>query len=74
MRAAWSATVSGPMSVGKTTLMRAMCAEIPSEEALGTFETEYELFLDESGQPRDRHRLGGPPGVGEIGPDGRAAG
>jgi pilus assembly protein CpaF len=49
VKAAWSIAVAGPMSAGKTTLMRALCAEIPRDEAIGTFETEYELFLGESG-------------------------
>ena len=74
VRAKWSIVVSGPMSAGKTTLMRALCAEIPREEVLGTFETEYELFLAETG----RHDLvvdwEARPGMGEIGADGRAAG
>jgi type IV secretory pathway ATPase VirB11/archaellum biosynthesis ATPase len=74
VRAKWSVVVSGPMSAGKTTLMRALCAEIPREEVLGTFETEYELFLADTG----RHDLvvdwEARPGMGEIGADGRAAG
>lgn len=49
VRASWSIAVSGPMSAGKTTLMRALCAQIPADEAIGTFETEYELFLDQAG-------------------------
>ena len=74
VRAGWSIVVSGAMSAGKTTLMRALCAEIPREEAIGTFETEYELFLGESGNHEIVIDWESRPGVGEIGADGRAAG
>ncbi len=74
VRAAWSVVVCGPMSSGKTTLMRALCSEIPREEAIGTFETEYELFLEESGKHEIVIDWEARPGVGEIGADGRAAG
>ena len=74
VRAAWSVAVSGPMSAGKTTLMRDLCAEIPREEAIGTFETEYELFLGESGRHEIVIDWESRPGVGEVGADGRAAG
>jgi pilus assembly protein CpaF len=74
VRGAWSVAVSGPMSAGKTTLMRALCAEIPREEAIGTFETEYELFLEESGRHDVVIDWESRPGVGEVGADGRAAG
>lgn len=70
-----SIVVSGSQGSGKTTLVRALCAEIDPWEAIGTFETEYELHLHEL---RDRHRIVHPwearPGSGERGPDGRAAG
>ena len=74
VKGAWSIAVAGPMSAGKTTLMRALCAEIPREEAIGTFETEYELFLHESGKHEIVIDWESRPGVGEIGADGRAAG
>lgn len=74
VRAQWSIVVSGPMSAGKTTLMRALCAQIPTDEAIGTFETEYELFLGEVGTHEVVIDWEARPGVGEIGPDGRAAG
>ena len=74
VRGAWSIAVAGPMSAGKTTLMRALCGEIPREEAIGTFETEYELFLSESGKHEIVIDWEARPGVGEIGADGRAAG
>ena len=74
VKAAWSVAVSGPMSAGKTTLMRALCAEIPRDEAIGTFETEYELFLGESGNHEIVIDWESRPGVGEVSADGRAAG
>lgn len=74
VRGAWNIVVSGPMSAGKTTLMRALCAEIPRDEAIGTFETEYELFLGESGKHEIVIDWESRPGVGEIGADGRSAG
>ncbi len=75
VRARRSIVVSGCQGAGKTTLVRALCAEIDPLEAIGTFETEYELHLHEL---RDRHRIVHPwearPGSGERGPDGRSAG
>ncbi|MBC7633559.1 ATPase, T2SS/T4P/T4SS family [Aeromicrobium sp.] len=75
VRARKSIIVSGGQGAGKTTLVRALCAEIDPFEAIGTFETEYELHLHEL---RDRHRIVHPwearPGSGERGPDGRQAG
>ena len=67
-------TVAGPMGAGKTTLVRALCAEIPREEAIGTFETEHELFLGETGNHDIVLDWEARPGVGEIGLNGRAAG
>jgi pilus assembly protein CpaF len=43
-----SIVVAGAQGAGKTTLVRALCAEIDELEAIGTFETEYELHLDEA--------------------------
>jgi Flp pilus assembly CpaF family ATPase len=74
VRARWSVAVSGAMSAGKTTLMRALCAQIPRDEAIGTFETEYELFLAESGIHDIVIDWEARPGVGEVRADGRAAG
>ena len=75
VRARKSIVVSGSQGAGKTTMVRALCAEIDPLEAIGTFETEYELHLHEL---RDRHRIVHPwearPGSGERGPDGRQAG
>ena len=75
VRARRSIVISGSQGAGKTTLVRALCAEIDPLEAIGTFETEYELHLHEL---RNRHRIVHPwearPGSGERGPDGRQAG
>mgnify|MGYP002712007090 CR=1 FL=1 len=76
IRARKSVVVAGEQGAGKTTLVRALCSEIDPDEAIGTFETEYELHLDEL--PRTRHRFvyawEARPGSGEVGPDGRQAG
>jgi pilus assembly protein CpaF len=75
VKARRSIVVSGCQGAGKTTLVRALCAEIDPFEAIGTFETEYELHLHEL---PDRHRIVHPwearPGSGERGVDGRQAG
>lgn len=75
VRARMSIVVAGCQGAGKTTMVRALCAEIGPFEAIGTFETEYELHLHEL---RDRHRIvhawEARPGSGERGPDGRSAG
>ena len=75
VRARRSIVVAGAQGAGKTTLVRALCAEIPKHEAIGTFETEYELHLHEL---RDQHPIvfawEARPGSGERGPDGRQAG
>ena len=67
--------VAGAQGAGKTTLVRALCAEIPKHEAIGTFETEYELHLHEL---RDQHPIvfawEARPGSGEHGPGGSQAG
>lgn len=74
VRARKSIVVAGPQGAGKTTMVRALCAEIPPTEAIGTFETEYELHLHEM---RDRHPIvhawEARPG-GEMQPNGRRAG
>lgn len=75
VRAGKSIVVSGAQGAGKTTGARALAAEIPPHEAIGTFETEYELHLHEM---PERHPLcmawEARPGSGERGPDGRQAG
>ncbi len=75
VRARKSIVVSGPQSAGKTTLVRALCAEIPPWERIGTFETEYELFLHEMpGRHETVIAYEARPGTGEVGLDGRQAG
>ncbi len=52
VRARKNIVVAGAMNVGKTTLMRALAASIPSRERLVTIEQAFELGLDAM---RDRH-------------------
>lgn len=75
VRARKSIVVSGAQGAGKTTLMRALCAEIDPDEPIVTIETEYELHLDElPEQHRYVHPIEARPGSGERGPDGRQVG
>src|SRR5215218_10116502 len=75
VRARKSVVVAGSQGSGKTTLVRALCAEIPPYEAIGTFETEYELHLHEMpDQHPIVHAWEARPGSGERGADGRQAG
>ena len=75
VRARKSIVVTGAQGAGKTTLVRALCDQIPTTEFIGTFESEYELFLDQMpGRAGSVHAWEARPGFGEIGPDGRAAG
>jgi pilus assembly protein CpaF len=75
VRARKSVVVAGPQGAGKTTMVRALCAEIPPHEAIGTFETEYELHLHEmADQHPIVHAWEARPGSGERGADGRQAG
>jgi pilus assembly protein CpaF len=75
VRARKSIVVAGPQGAGKTTMVRALCAEIPPHEAIGTFETEYELHLHEMpDQHPIVHAWEARPGSGEHGADGRQAG
>ncbi|OLT43961.1 secretion protein [Serinicoccus sp. CNJ-927] len=75
VRSGRSLVVSGAQGAGKTTVVRALCGQIPRQEVIATFETEYELHLHEM---TDRHPLcyayEARPGSGELGPDGRRAG
>ena len=74
VKARKSIVVAGPQGAGKTTLLRALCDAIPTTEAIGTFETEYELLLHELGDDRIVHAWESRPGSGEVSADGRAAG
>ncbi len=75
VRSGRSVVVAGDQNAGKTTMVRALCNEIPRNEVIGTFETEYELHLHEM---PERHpyvfAYEERPGSGEVGPDGRRAG
>lgn len=75
VRARLSVVVSGEQGYGKTTWLRALCGAIPPSEAIGTFETEYELHLHEM---PDRHPIvhawEARTGTGERLADGRRAG
>lgn len=75
VRSGRSVVVSGAQGAGKTTMVRALCNEIPRYEVIGTFETEHELHLH---QMPERHPFvfawEARPGSGEVGPDGSRAG
>lgn len=74
VRARKSVMVSGCQGAGKTTLVRALCAEIDPAEAIGTFETEYELHLHQLPHHEIVHAWEARPGSGESTTDGRRAG
>ncbi|MEA5055139.1 MAG: ATPase, T2SS/T4P/T4SS family [Propionicimonas sp.] len=75
VKARRSIVVSGGQGDGKTTLVRALCAEIDPWEAIGTFETEHELFLhDLPEQHRIVHAWEERPGSGERTADGHSSG
>jgi Flp pilus assembly CpaF family ATPase len=74
VRARKSIVLSGPQGGGKTTFVRALCAEIDPDERIGTVETERELHLDLIGRHRRCIPWEARPGSGERGPDGRMAG
>jgi type IV secretory pathway ATPase VirB11/archaellum biosynthesis ATPase len=74
VRARKSIVVSGAQGSGKTTFMRALADVLDPWEAVGTLETEYEVFLHEQGRPREPIALEARPGSGELGPNGRRAG
>ncbi|WP_423464230.1 CpaF family protein [Promicromonospora sp. MS192] len=72
VRARKSIVVSGAMGAGKTTLLRALCQQIGADEYIGTYETDFELHLQEIHPnvfPFEERR-----GIGELTADGRRAG
>jgi Flp pilus assembly CpaF family ATPase len=66
--------VTGPLDSGKTTLLRALAAEIPVMERYATIETEFELNLDEVGRHPRMVAYQSWPGTAERGADGRRVG
>ncbi|MEZ0106054.1 Flp pilus assembly CpaF family ATPase [Catenulispora sp. EB89] len=66
--------VTGPLDAGKTTLLRALAAEIPVMERYATVEAEFELNLDEIGRHPRMVAYQSWPGTAERGPDGRRIG
>lgn len=75
IRSRKSVVVCGHQGAGKTTVVRALCACMDPWEAIGTFETEYELHLNElSDQHLIVHAWEARPGSGEVGLNGRRAG
>ena len=75
IRSRKSVVVCGHQGAGKTTAVRALCACMDPWEAIGTFETEYELHLNElTDQHLIVHAWEARPGSGEIGINGRRAG
>jgi Flp pilus assembly CpaF family ATPase len=75
VKARCSVVVSGGQGDGKTTTVRALCAEIDPWEVVGTFEGEHELFLHElPDQHQMIHAWEERPGSGELNRDGRSSG
>ncbi|MFD9963999.1 CpaF family protein [Amycolatopsis sp. NPDC058986] len=69
VRAGCNIVVSGGPAAGKTTLLRALCREIPASEHVVTVEEEYELGLHLTGRPLVtplEARPANSEGVGEI--------
>lgn len=75
VRADKSIIVTGIQGTGKTSLLQAMASVLPADEAVGTVETEFELYLHDMG---GRHTNVIPeqerPGMGERDADGRVMG
>ncbi|MGF0118788.1 CpaF family protein [Promicromonospora sp. Marseille-Q5078] len=75
VKAGKSIVVAGAQGAGKTTMVRALCAEFEPHEKIGTFETEFELHLHEL---PEFHPIvtawEARPGSGEIAADGTQAG
>nr|WP_246211483.1 CpaF/VirB11 family protein [Phytoactinopolyspora alkaliphila] len=71
-----SILVAGVPNSGKTTLVRALAQAIDPADKIATFETEYELRLNEllAARVRKPIALAARPGGGERGPDGRPIG
>lgn len=74
VQARMSLVVSGDQGTGKTTMLRALAHELPPHVQIGTIETEYELYLKDTGDHQVVHEWQANPGSGEIGLNGRRAG
>ncbi len=74
VQARLSLVVSGDQGTGKTTMLRALAHELPAHVQIGTIETEYELYLKNTGDHQVVHEWQANPGSGEIGLNGRRAG
>lgn len=74
VQARMSLVVSGDQGTGKTTMLRALAHELPAHVQIGTIETEYELYLKDTGDHQVVHEWQANPGSGEIGLNGRRAG
>lgn len=74
VQARLSLVVSGDQGTGKTTMLRALAHELPAHVQIGTIETEYELYLKDTGDHQVVHEWQANPGSGEIGLNGRRAG
>jgi Flp pilus assembly CpaF family ATPase len=70
VRARCNMIITGAVAAGKTTLLRALASEIPPGERIATLESEYELYLRETGRHPDvvafEAREANSEGAGEI--------
>jgi Flp pilus assembly CpaF family ATPase len=75
VKAKLSIVIAAGMGVGKTTFLRALCAEMDASEIMGTFESDYELYLHElHDQHWVCHAWEVRTGSGEVSFNGRPAG